>query len=391
MGITTPTGSISGSTSIVRRLLVFILLCSALAACSSGTSSLAPPAPAVPVPPIANGPTPTPVPATPTPAPAPTFNPAAVRITEYTAPVSPPQYLAAAPDGSLYMGNGGNGTGSNLYRYLNGSSTQVAPAPPPQGYAPGGGVYGITATANQIYWLSAYNGSGFTPQITVECGGSGIAALCEPTVDQPTSMLLDASGTFWVGGWAFSGGGAIMTSSGASGQFSGGIVQLTMGPGAAVWGILESYPSYAIARFAIANGNVAVVNQFPLPSGEAAGSITYGGDGALWFTDHQRNAIGRIDANGTIVEYALPTANALGQPWYGLWQITTACDGAVWFSEPQAGKIGRIDAKGGIIELSMPSANAYPDAISAAQPAHCAAPEVWVAEQYAGKIASIAY
>jgi virginiamycin B lyase len=289
------------------------------------------------------------------------------------------------------MGNGGNGSGSNLYRYFDGVSTQVSPAPPPPGYGPGGGVYGITATANQIYWLSAYSGPSFAPYVTVECGGSGSATLCQPTVDQPTSMLVDANGTFWVGGSAFSGGGAIETSSGASGQFAGGIVQLVNGPGAAVWGILDSYPSYAIARFAAAGSSISTTAEFPLPSGDAAGSITYGGDGALWFTDQQRNAIGRIDASGNVLEYPVPTANALGQPWYGLWQIATACDGTVWFTEPGAGKIARIDAKGSIVEIPLPTSNAYPDAISAVPMTHCTSPELWVAEQYSNKIASIAF
>jgi virginiamycin B lyase len=63
----------------------------------------------------------------------------------------------------------------------------------------------------------------------------------------------------------------------------------------------------------------------------------------------------------------------------------------VWFSEPGADKIGRIDSRGTIAEFPMPSANAFPDAISAPQQAHCAAPELWVAEQSTDMIASIAY
>jgi streptogramin lyase len=230
--------------------------------------------------------------------------------------------------------------------------------------------------------------------VSVECGANGPATLCEPTVDQPTTMLVDATGTFWVGGWAFSGGGEIITSAGASADFPGGIVQLVIGPGGGVWGIMEAYPSYAIAQFTIANGVVAIANEFPLPSGDAAGSITLGGDGALWFTDHQRNAIGRIDATGNVAEYPIPSPNALGQPWYGLWQIATACDGTVWFTEPDTGKIGRVDGKGRISEIAMPTTNGYPDAIAATPPAtpgRCTTPQIWVAEQYANKIASISY
>lgn len=327
---------------------------------------------------------------TPTPAPAPTFDPAAVHVSEYAAPVVP-QYLGAAPDGSVYLGYGGNGTGSNLYRYAGGSFTQTQQAPPSAGYQPGGGVYGITATARQVYWLSAYAGPGFVPYVAVNCGANGSATICEPTVDEPTSMLVDAGGTFWVGGWTFSGGGKIVTSSQAGGEFTEGIVQLVNGPDGAVWGALENYPSYAIAQFAMNGGTVSISKEFPLPGGDAAGSITYGGDGALWFTDQQRNAIGRMDKNGSLTEYPLSSANALGQPWYGMSQIATACDGSVWFTEPGVNRIGRIAANGAIKEFSLPTADALPEAISATGSPNCAAPQLWVAEQHANKIASISF
>lgn len=300
-----------------------------------------------------------------------------------------PQYLAVARDGSAYTGYGGNGSGSNLYREANGSFTQTAPAAPPSGYGPGGGVYGITATADHVYWLSAYGGPNFQPYVAVECGGSGTATLCEPTVDEPTTMLVDAGGTFWVGGWSYSGGGMIATSAKTRTTFGAGIVQLVLGPQNAVWGALESYPHYAIARFVEANGSASIAQQFALPSGDAIGSMTYGGDGALWFTDQQRSAVGRMDAAGNVTEYPIGAANALGQPWYGVWQITTACDGSVWFTQPGTNDVGRIDAHGAIDEFPLPTPNAYPNAI--ASTGKCTAPELWVAEQNAGKLAAISY
>lgn len=303
-----------------------------------------------------------------------------------------PQYIAAGSDGSVYFGFGSNGGGSNLYRYFDGSFTQTAQAASTTGFDPGGGVYGIEATANQIYWLSAYSGPSFTPFVHVECGGNGTATECEPTVDEPTTMLVDSTTTFWVGGWGFNGNGQIATLPQGGGQFDDGIVQLVLGPGGAVWGVLENYPNYAIAQFANSGGTVSIAQLFPLPAGDAAGSVTYGGDGALWFTDHQRNAIGRMDAAGNFSEYPLPSANALGQPWFGLWQIATACDGSVWFTEPAVNKVGRIDAHGAIAEFTMPTTDALPDAIAAPVGAsHCGAPELWVGEQHANNIAAIAY
>lgn len=326
----------------------------------------------------------------PSPSPASTFNPSTVRISEFVSPVKP-QYLAVAGDGSLYTGYGENGTGSNLYRDLNGSFTQTLPASPPSGFDPGGGVYAVAAVANQVYWASAYGGPGFQPYFAIECGGNGTASLCEPTVDEPTTMLVDAAGTFWVGGWGFNGGGLIATSAKTSAQLDSGVVQLVIGPGNAVWGALENFPNYSIARFVNANGAISIAQQFALPSGDAIGSMTYGGDGALWFTDQQRNAIGRIDGSGTLTEFPLSGSNALGQPFFGVFQIATACDGAVWFSEPGVNKVARIDARGVINEFPIATPNAYPNAVAAIAGAKCVQPQVWVAEQVAGKLAAISY
>lgn len=289
----------------------------------------------------------------------------------------------------MYTGYGENGGGSNLYRDANGSFTQTLPGNPPPGYGPGGGVYGISAIGNNVYWLSAYSGPGFQPYVAVECGGAGTAALCEPTVEEPTTMLVDGAGTFWVGGWAYNGGGMIATSANTRSTLDAGVVQLVLGPDNAVWGALQNYPNYSIARFVNANGSVSMTQQFALPSGDAIGSMTYGSDGALWFTDHQRNAIGRMDAAGNLVEYPLSGANALGQPWYGLWQITTACDGSVWFTEPGINKVGRIDTHGAIDQFALATPNAYPNAIAAT--GKCTPPEVWVAEQTADKLVTISY
>jgi hypothetical protein len=341
-------------------------------------------------PPISgSGATPTPMP-TSTPTSSPTFDPASVHISEYAADVTP-EYVGAAHDGSVYFGNGGNGSGSNLYRYVNGSVTQTSPAAPPNGFLPGGGVYGITVTSSQVYWLSAYGGPGFAPYVTVECGGAGTASLCGPTVDEPTSIVIDSSGVMWVGGSTFNGGGAIATSSNAGGQFPGGIVQLVLGPSGNVWGVMQNAQNYEIAQFGMSGGTVGITHAYALPAGEAAGSVTYGGDGAFWFTDHQRGAIGRMDTSGNYTEYPLSSSKGLGLPWFGLWQIATACDGSVWFTEPGANAIGRIDGKGAIHEFQVVSGNAYPDAISATSASACTQPKLWVGEQYSRKIAAVAF
>lgn len=365
-----------------RRALVLVFACSVAGCSSGGSPGVLPPGPG-------NGGAPS-APSTAAPSPTPVFDPASVQMREYRVPTSP-QYVAAAPDASVYFGNGGNGSGSNLYTFAHGAFRQTVPADPPRGYGAGGGVYGITATSSQVYWLSAYSGPAFAPAIDVECGGKGRASLCEPTVDEPTSMLLDAHGVFWVGGLTFNGGGALATSTGARAQIASGVVQLVLGPGGAIWGALENYPTYSIAEFALSGDRIVMVRQFGLPPGDALGSITYGGDEALWFTDQQRNAIGRMDARGTLTEYPLRAAHALGEPWYGLWQITTACDGSVWFTEPTADAVARIDAGGTVHEFLVPSADAYPDAISAVLSTPCTNPNLWFGEQRSNRLGEVTY
>lgn len=333
------------------------------------------------------------------PSPTPTpFNVANVRVTEYPQP-DLPLYVGAGPDGAAYFGNGANGTGSNLYRFASGALTQTLPAAPPNGYDSGGGVYGITVTpSGSVYWLSAYLGPSFAPNIQVECGGSGTASLCEPTaVDEPTSMLVDAAGTFWLGGLSFEGGGQIATASQATGTFGAAVMQLVNGPGPAVWGVLqtstETSTTDAIGEFAVSGSSVQIAAAYPVPMGSSIGSMTVGSDGAFWFTDYRRNAIGRMDKSGAFKEYPLPEAGALGAGWYGQSQIATACDGAVWFSEPGVNKIGRIDAQGAIQEIALQHANALPGALAAtpAVQGKCISPALWVGEQNANTLAAVTF
>ncbi len=350
-------------------------------------------------------PVPTPTPSSsftpkPTPQPTPTasFNPASVHIAETSIPVSP-LYVAAAPDNAVYFGFGANGTGSNLYRLMGGALTQTSPADPPSGYSAGGGVYGITVTPlNKVFWLSAYFGSSFALYVASECGGAGgTATLCEPTVDEPTSMLVDASGVFWVAGLSFNGGGQVATSTNAGGLFNACIMQILNGPGNAVWGVLADFSTspaqYSIAEFALNGSSVSIVRNNALPSGDTISSMTVGGDGNFWFADYQRNAIGRMDPRGTLREFPLSSATALAAPWYGQSQIATACDGSVWFSEPGPNKVARIDAAGKINEFAVPTGSALvgPVATPPVTAGRCHPPEVWVGEQNVNKLAAISF
>lgn len=337
----------------------------------------------------------------PSPSPSPSstpFNVASVHVTEHRIPVNP-LYLAVGTDNTAYFGFGSGGTGSNLYRYVNGSVAQTAPGDPPNGYDPGGGVYGITVTnTNQVFWLSAYLGPDFSISVQVECGGNGgKASICEPTVDEPTSTLVASNGTFWVGGISFEGGGIVTTSSNASGTFGASVMQLVNGPDRGVWALLDDDTSgaaqYGIGELTISGTAVNLTRFYALPDADSISSMTLGGDGNFWFTDQTRNAIGRMSPAGHIDLFTLADANALGPPWFGQWQITTACDGAVWFTEPGVNKVGRMDAKGTLSQFALPSANADPGPIAAAPLpiGTCLSPQVWVGEQHTNILAAISY
>jgi virginiamycin B lyase len=100
------------------------------------------------------------------------------------------------------------------------------------------------------------------------------------------------------------------------------------------------------------------VTEFPLPTtGASAYGIVAGPDGALWFTEYIPNKsismpgsaskIGRIATDGTITEFALPTATSFPNG------IVTGPDGALWFVETGSNAVGRITTDGTITEYPI--------------------------------------
>ena len=114
-----------------------------------------------------------------------------------------------------------------------------------------------------------------------------------------------------------------------------------------------------------ANGNVVghmtpsgEVHSFRLPKDVRSFSIANGFDGEMWFTDQGTTAIGRISPSGKVQMFPTPTreGNPIGiggdaNPF----SITKGPDGAMWFTESAADRIGRIDPQGSITEYKLPS------------------------------------
>jgi virginiamycin B lyase len=85
-----------------------------------------------------------------------------------------------------------------------------------------------------------------------------------------------------------------------------------------------------------------------VPPPSSAADLTFGPDGALWFTDPSTNQIGRLTVSGAITEYPLP-------PAFDPRSITVGSDGALWFTG-LTGAVGRLDRTGaGFLSYSLPA------------------------------------
>src|SRR5262249_42361078 len=102
--------------------------------------------------------------------------------------------------------------------------------------------------------------------------------------------------------------------------------------------------------------------EFPIPPASSLpGGIALGPDGNMWFTESNKNKIGRITTvgtastpAGTITEFPLPT------PLNGPFFITRGPDNRLWFTENFSNKIGRITTDGIITEFPIPTPGSEP-------------------------------
>ncbi|HEV8440911.1 MAG TPA: hypothetical protein VGT40_22725 [Methylomirabilota bacterium] len=125
---------------------------------------------------------------------------------------------------------------------------------------------------------------------------------------------------------------------------------ITAGPDGAVW--FADPGRNAIGRIA----TDGAITRFPIPSvgpnsflaTSSPSGIVAGPDGNLWFTEADTDRIGRITPAGAITEFPLPTSGA------GPAGITVGPDGALWFTESRASTIGRITTTGVITEFALP-------------------------------------
>jgi virginiamycin B lyase len=132
---------------------------------------------------------------------------------------------------------------------------------------------------------------------------------------------------------------------------------IAAGPDGALW--FTEGTSNRIGRSAV-DGRVT---EFTLPGADhVASDIVASANEALWFLEPSHELFGRITPQGQITEYAWPCA---GHSTRGLaatpsntpceaMNITSGSDGAIWFSEKWRNALGRIDGQGHIVEYPLP-------------------------------------
>lgn len=101
--------------------------------------------------------------------------------------------------------------------------------------------------------------------------------------------------------------------------------------------------------------NAVQLQQFVIPNHNAMPQdVAVGRDGALWFTEMNANALGRLDPEGgSYREFPLPQADSKPH------QLAIDRDGNVWFTASARAYIGKLDAASGrVTEYRMPDARA---------------------------------
>lgn len=147
---------------------------------------------------------------------------------------------------------------------------------------------------------------------------------------------------------------------------------LALGPDGAIW-FTGHGPNY-IGRI----NQSGQATFFPTPAvGEKRSGITSGPDGNLWFSEFAGSKIGRLTPQGVFTFFPLAHSTAVTN-------VVAGPDGAIWFAEGPANMIGRITIDGQITEYPIPTPNADPRYV-----ARGADDALWFAEYGADRIGRI--
>jgi virginiamycin B lyase len=119
----------------------------------------------------------------------------------------------------------------------------------------------------------------------------------------------------------------------------------------------------------------------PVPINTSPHGIAFGADGqTLWFVGKATGTVGKINPDGTVNHYQLPTVGST--PIY----IALGPDGNMWGTELTGNKIFRVTPTGTVTEFAIPTYNSRPIAIV---PAPNGQPFMWFSEENGHAVAKI--
>jgi virginiamycin B lyase len=148
--------------------------------------------------------------------------------------------------------------------------------------------------------------------------------------------------------------------------------QLVSGPGNQMWTAVTSGWIAAIAM----NGEVTE-RRIPV-AGTAPVGIAADGDGAVWFSESRKPALGRMTVAGRFTQ--VPARS----PGLRAFALTTAADGSVWFADDAGnGGVGRVIADRHLLEYRL-SRGTLPQELAAAPDG-----SVWFAAWHSGEIGRV--
>src|SRR6202023_2464491 len=100
------------------------------------------------------------------------------------------------------------------------------------------------------------------------------------------------------------------------------------------------------------------VTTYPMPdSSNLAVDIALGSDGAFWFVEEPGSNVGRVTTSGVFTEYPIPgdPGNLLTQ--FGNQMITLESDGAIWLTTGLLPSLTRVSPAGNISSFPVPASN----------------------------------
>jgi virginiamycin B lyase len=107
---------------------------------------------------------------------------------------------------------------------------------------------------------------------------------------------------------------------------------ITWGPDGALWFSGAQVSGMELSVSYVARMTVhGAVTTYSLPdTSDLAGTLSVGPDGDIWFSEYPGSYVGRVTTSGAITEYEVPHTENLGGPIGANQTITAGPDGAIW-------------------------------------------------------------